>query len=93
MRKNDSRDSTGKPPSAGLVIGASDKGYFFDHSVPHVLVVGKTGSGKSQLIVLEILHLLMASSWNIIATGRPEMMELTAGKVKSLATKPCTPFL
>lgn len=83
-RRNDFWDGRGEPGSAGLVLGACKKGYWHDSSVPHGLTVGKTGSGKSQLQVLETLHLLMAAGWNVIATGKPEILELTGDKAREL---------
>lgn len=83
-RRNDFWDGRGEPGSAGLVLGACKKGYWYDSSVPHGLTVGKTGSGKSQLQVLETLHLLMAAGWNVIATGKPEILELTGDKAREL---------
>lgn len=83
-RKNDRWNGRGVPKSAGLVLGATKDGYWFDSSVPHALTVGKTGSGKSQLQVLETMHLLMAAGWNVIATGKPEVLELTGDKAREL---------
>lgn len=81
--KNDFWSGRGVPESAGLVLGASSRGYLYDSGVPHALVVGKTGSGKSQFVVLETLHLLMAAAWNIVATGKSELVELTAERAKA----------
>lgn len=83
-RRNDFWNGRGRPESAGLVLGACKGGYWYDSSVPHSLTVGKTGSGKSQLQVLETLHLLMAAGWNVIATGKPEILELTGDKAREL---------
>ena len=83
-RRNDFWDGRGAPKSVGLVLGACKSGYWYDSSVPHSLTVGKTGSGKSQLQVLETLHLLMAAGWNFIATGKPEILELTGDKAREL---------
>lgn len=83
-RRNDFWDGKGTPGSAGLVIGACKGGYWYDSSVPHSLTVGKTGSGKTQLQVLETLHLAMAAGWNVIATGKPEVLELTGDKAREL---------
>lgn len=83
-RKNDFWDGCSTPKNAGLVLGACRGGYWYDSSVPHALVVGKTGSGKGQLIVLETLHLLMSAKWNILATGKPEILELTGDKARDL---------
>lgn len=73
-RRNDFWDGRGVPDRAGLVLGAGRKGYYFDSSVPHCVTVGKTGSGKSQLQVLESMHLLMAAGWNVISTGKSEIV-------------------
>lgn len=83
-RKNDWWDGKGTPKSAGLVLGATKNGYYYDSSVPMSITVGKTGSGKSQFMVLETLHLLMASKWNIIATGKDELLELTGEKAEEV---------
>ena len=82
--RNDFWDGRGTPARAGLVLGATAKGYWFDSSVPHALTCGKTGSGKTQLQVLETLHLAMAAGWNIVSTGKPEVLELTADKAREL---------
>lgn len=76
-QKNDFWDGKGVPEKGGLVISGSKKGYLFDSSVPHWAVVGRTGSGKSQLMVLETLHSCMAAAWNLIVTGKDELLELT----------------
>ncbi len=83
-RRNDSWDGTGMPERAGLVLGADVRGYWFDSSVPHALTCGKTGSGKTQLQVLETMHLAMAAGWNVVSTGKPEVLELTADKAREL---------
>lgn len=83
-RRNDFWNGRGAPKSAGLVLGACRGGYWYDNSVPHGLTVGKTGSGKTQLQVLETLHLAMAAGWNVIATGKPEVLELTGDKAREL---------
>lgn len=83
-RRNDFWDGKGTPKNAGLVIGASERGFWFDSSIPHALTCGKTGSGKSQLMVLESLNLLFAAGWNVISTGKPEILELTADKARKL---------
>ena len=83
-RRNDFWDGRSAPKSAGLVLGACRGGYWYDSSVPHSLTVGKTGSGKTQLQVLETLHLAMAAGWNVIATGKPEVLELTGDKAREL---------
>ncbi|MBR2789944.1 MAG: type IV secretory system conjugative DNA transfer family protein, partial [Eggerthellaceae bacterium] len=82
--KNDFWNGRKTPKREGLVLGAGHRGYFYDSTVPHAFIVGKTGSGKSQLMVLETLHLLMAKTWNIIATGKSELVELTGDKAVSL---------
>lgn len=83
-RRNDFWDGTGMPERAGLVLGADVRGYWFDSSVPHALACGKTGSGKTQLQVLETMHLAMAAGWNVVSTGKPEVLELTADKAREL---------
>lgn len=83
-RRNDFWDGTGMPERAGLVLGADVRGYWFDSSVPHALTCGKTGSGKTQLQVMETMHLAMAAGWNVVSTGKPEVLELTADKARKL---------
>lgn len=83
-RRNDFWDGTGMPERAGFVLGADVRGYWFDSSVPHALTCGKTGSGKTQLQVLETMHLAMAAGWNVVSTGKPEVLELTADKAREL---------
>lgn len=83
-RRNDFWDGTGMPERAGLVLGADVRGYWFDSSVPHALTCGKTGSGKTQLQVLETMHLATAAGWNVVSTGKPEVLELTADKAREL---------
>lgn len=83
-RRNDFWDGTGMPERAGLVLGTDVRGYWFDSSVPHALTCGKTGSGKTQLQVLETMHLAMAAGWNVVSTGKPEVLELTADKAREL---------
>lgn len=79
-RRNDFWDGKVEPDSAGLVLSSSRKGYVYDSAVPHFAIVGKTGSGKTWLIVLQTLHLAMAKGWNLIVTGKEELLELTGGK-------------
>lgn len=83
-RRNDFWSGSGVPERAGLVLGATERGYWFDSSVPHAMTCGKTGSGKTQLQVLETMHLLMAAGWNIVSTGKPEVLELTADKARGM---------
>ena len=83
-KKNDFWNGRGAPEKAGLVIGNSKKGYLFDSSIPHWAITGKTGSGKSWLVYLQTLHLCMAAGWNLIVTGKNEMLELTGGKALEL---------
>lgn len=83
-KKNDFWNGRGAPEKAGLVIGNSKKGYLFDSSIPHWAITGKTGSGKSWLVYLQTLHLCMAAGWNLIVTGKNEMLELTGDKALKL---------
>lgn len=83
-RRNDFWSGSGAPERAGLVLGATERGYWFDSSVPHAMTCGKTGSGKTQLQVLETMHLLMAAGWNIVSTGKPEVLELTGDKAREM---------
>lgn len=83
-RRNDFWSGSGVPEKAGLVLGATERGYWFDSSVPHAMTCGKTGSGKTQLQTLETMHLLMAAGWNIVSTGKPEVLELTADKAREM---------
>ena len=83
-QKNDFWDGKGAPKTAGLVIGSTKRGYYYDSSIPHWAILGKTGSGKSWLIFLSTLHLCMAAGWNLIVTGKDEMLELTGDKAVKL---------
>lgn len=87
VRRNDFWDGRGTPERAGLVLGATAKGYWFDSSVPHALTCGKTGSGKTQLQVLETMHLTFAAGWSVVSTGKPEVLELTADRAWGLGYK------
>lgn len=82
--RNDFWNGKGIPKSAGLVFGSSRKGYIYEHSVPHVVIVGKTGSGKSQFMVIPTIHIALAAGWNLIVSGKPELLELTGEKVADL---------
>lgn len=83
-RRNDFWDGSGTPARAGFVLGANKGGYWYDSSVPHAISIGKTGSGKSQFQVLEDMHMFLAAGWNVISTGKPEILELTADKAREL---------
>lgn len=76
-RRNDFWETKEEPESAGLVLSSSRKGYIYDSGVPHFAIVGKTGSGKTWLINLQTLHLTLAKGWNLIITGKEELLELT----------------
>lgn len=90
-RLNDLWDGKGDPDSAGLVLSSSRKGYVYDSAVPHFAIVGKTGSGKTWLMVLQTLHLAMAKGWNLIVTGKEELLELTGEKAAELGYR-CAVF-
>lgn len=81
---NDFWNGKGEPKSAGLVLSSSPQGYFYDDSVQHWCGVGKTGSGKTQLMIINSLHLMIAKGWNLIVTGKNELLELTGEKVVEL---------
>lgn len=83
-RRNDFWNGSGAPARAGFVLGATKGGYWFDSSVPHAISIGKTGSGKSQFQVLEDMHMFLAAGWNVVSTGKPEILELTADKAREL---------
>lgn len=83
-RRNDFWDGSGAPARAGFVLGATKGGYWYDSSVPHAISIGKTGSGKSQFQVLEDMHMFLAAGWNVVSTGKPEILELTADKAREL---------
>ena len=89
-RRNDFWDGKDEPEGAGLVIGSSGRGYVYDSSVPHFAVVGKTGSGKSWLMVLQTLHLCMARGWNPIVTGKGYKKLVMLGRLIRLVGK-CLP--
>lgn len=83
-RRNDFWETKEEPESAGLVLSSSRKGYIYDSGVPHFAIVGKTGSGKTWLINLQTLHLTLAKGWNLIITGKEELLELTGEKAMEL---------
>lgn len=83
-RKNDFWDGKGVPEKAGLVLSSSSDGYYFDAHACHVAICGKTGSGKSHLICLQSLHLMMSKGWSLIVTGKSELLELTGRKADEL---------
>lgn len=83
-RRNDFWNGKDEPERAGLVFGSSKRGYVFDSSIPHWAIVGKTGAGKTMLMVLQTLHLCMARGWNLIVTGKDELLELTGAKAVDL---------
>lgn len=83
-QKNDFWNGKGIPKKAGLVIGATKHGYYFDSTIPMWLNVGKTGSGKSQLQNIETIHLCAAAGWNLVITGKPELVELTGDKIAEI---------
>lgn len=82
--RNDFWDGKGTPEKAGLVLGSSKRGYFFDSAVPHAAILGRTGSGKTFLVCIQTLHLLFAKGWSCFITGKNEMYELTSDKAKEL---------
>lgn len=79
-RRNDFWNGKDEPERAGLVFGSSKRGYVFDSSITNWAIVGKTGAGKSMLVCLQTLHLCMARGWNLIVTGKDELLELTGAK-------------
>ena len=83
-RRNDFWNGKDEPERAGLVFGSSKRGYVFDSSIPHWAIVGKTGVCKTMLMVLQTLHLCMARGWNLIVTGKDELLELTGAKAVDL---------
>lgn len=82
--KNDYWNGKGVPVKAGLVLGSTKRGYYFDSAVPHACVVGATGAGKSVLLAVQTMHLCMAAGWNLIITGKEELLELTGDKADGL---------
>lgn len=90
-RKNDFWNGKGQPTNAGLVLSGTKRGYLYDASIPHYLTVGKTGSGKSQLMMLPSMHLCMAAGANLLVTGKSELVELTGDKAASLGYR-CVVF-
>lgn len=86
-RKNDFWNGKGEPKGAGLVLSGTKRGYLYDASIPHYLTVGKTGSGKSQLMMLPSAHLCMAAGANLLITGKSELAELTGDKADELGYK------
>lgn len=83
-QRNDYWNGVGEPEGAGLVLSSSKGGYLYDSTIPHWAIVGKTGSGKSWLVVIQTLHLCMAKGWNLIVTGKDELLELTGEKAEEL---------
>lgn len=83
-RRNDFWNGKDEPERAGLVFGSSKRGYVFDSSITNWAIVGKTGAGKSMLVCLQTLHLCMARGWNLIVTGKDELLELTGAKAVDL---------
>lgn len=90
-RKNDFWNGKGQPTKAGLVLSGTKRGYLYDASIPHYLIVGKTGSGKSQLMMLPSVNLCMAAGANLLITGKSELVELTGDKAAALGYK-CVVF-
>lgn len=82
--KNDYWSGRGVPKKAGLVLGSTKRGYYFDSAVPHACVIGATGAGKSVLLAIQTMHLCMAAGWNLIVTGKEELLELTGDKADEL---------
>lgn len=83
-RKNDCWNGKGIPDSAGLVISGSKRRLLYDRTIPHWITVGITGSGKSQLMVIETVALCAAAGWNLIITGKEELVELTGDRISQL---------
>lgn len=85
-RANSTWDGTGTPKQAGLVLGFENGSYLFAPESPHCLTVGRTGSGKSRLILLPTLHLAIEAGFNVIVSDiKSELYELTANKVSEKA--------
>lgn len=83
-RKNDRWNGKGVPESAGLVISADRKHLYYDRTLPHWLIVGTSGAGKTQLIVIETVALCFAAGWNLLITGKEELVELTGDRACEL---------
>lgn len=86
-RRLDSWDGKSEPEKTGLVISGGKNGYLFSSATPHWLVVAKTGSGKSQFVVIATCHLAMAKGINLLVTGKSELVELTGDKAVELGYK------
>lgn len=85
-KANSTWDGTGTPKQAGLVLGFENGSYLFAPESPHCLTVGRTGSGKSRLILLPTLHLAVEAGFNVIVSDiKSELYELTANKVSEKA--------
>ena len=82
--KNDYWNGKGVPVKAGLVLGSTKRGYYFDSAVPHACIVGATGAGKSVLLAIQTMHLCMTAGWNLVVTGKEELLELTGDKADEL---------
>ena len=83
-RKNDRWNGRSVPGSAGLVISADHKNLYYDCTLPHWIIVGTSGAGKTQLIVIETIALCAAAGWNLLVTGKEELVELTGDRVCEL---------
>lgn len=85
-KANSTWDGTGTPKQAGLVLGFENGNYLFAPESPHCLTVGRTGSGKSRLILMPTLHLAVEAGFNVIVSDiKSELYELTANKVSERA--------
>lgn len=85
-KANSTWDGTGTPKQAGLVLGFENGSYLFAPESPHCLTVGRTGSGKSRLILLPTLHLAVEAGFNVVVSDiKSELYELTANKVSEKA--------
>ena len=68
---------------SGIPITYDDDKLYIDKSGKHNLIIGSTGSGKTQSIILPMIRLsIMAGESFLINDPRGELYERVAGKLK-----------
>lgn len=86
-KANSTWNGSETPKEGGLVLGFERDNYLFAPETPHCLTVGRTGSGKSRLVLLPTLHLSFEAGFNVIVSDiKSELYELTASKASEKAT-------
>lgn len=85
-KANSTWDGSKVPEKGGLVLGFENGNYLFAPETPHCLTVGRTGSGKSRLVLLPTLHLAFEAGFNVIVLDiKSELYELTSDKASEKA--------